>query len=114
MPSIQLLHQASFTNADADAELKILKNIMEIQDSFWLLGFTEETKAIKKIYRNMIYKKIREIVFKYLLEKQRSKGKNIIYEEFCITDYLLPNDNLNNIEDQRYIFAIRNIIINIT
>ena len=30
-----------------------------------------------------------------------------------MADYLLPNDNLNNIEDQRYLFAIRNIITSI-
>ena len=82
-----------------------------------VLGFTgslEEIKAMKKNqYKTTINKKIREIAFKYLLEKQRSKGKNIIYEEFCMADYLLPNDNLNNIEDQRYLFSIRNRMINI-
>ena len=47
------------------------------------------------------------------MSKQRSKGKDINYKEYQMSDYLLPNENLNNIEDQRYLFAIRNKMIDI-
>ena len=82
-----------------------------------MLGFTgslEEIKAIKQNeYKNWLNKKIREKAFEYLLSKQRSKGKDINYKEYQMSDYLLPNENLNDIEDQRYLFAIRNKMIDI-
>ena len=81
------------------------------------LGFTGSLEEIKELkrnnFRNIINKKIRENAFKYLLKKQRSKGKDIDYQEYQMADYLLPNNSLKNIEDQRYLFAIRNKMINI-
>ena len=40
------------------------------------------------------------------------KGKEIIYSNITMADYLLPNNNLSNLDKQR-IFAIRNEMIEI-
>ena len=81
------------------------------------LGFTGTLKEIKEIrrneYKNWVNKKIREKAFNYLLGKQRSKGKEINYREFHMAEYLLPNDVFKDVEDQRYLFAIRNRMIDI-
>ena len=37
----------------------------------------------------------------------------IRYEEFQMAEYLLPNETLKNIEDQQYLFAMRNKMIEI-
>ena len=46
-------------------------------------------------------------------KKRKRKGNEIIYSELQMADYLLPNENIKSIEDQRYLFAIRNKMINI-
>ena len=57
--------------------------------------------------------KLKENSFKHLMKKQRNKGKEITYKEFQIAEYLMPNETMKNVEDQRYLFAIRNKMINI-
>ena len=57
--------------------------------------------------------KLKENSFKHLMKKQRNKGKEITYKEFQIAEYLMPNETMKNVEDQRYLLAIRNKMINI-
>ena len=81
---------------------------LEIKESI------EEIKSMKtNKFKNIIKQKIKEKSFEYLLKKRKRKGNEIIYSELQMADYLLPNENINNIEDQRYLFAIRNKMINI-
>ena len=42
-----------------------------------------------------------------------SKGIEIVYNEIKMADYLMPNREIITIEDKRYIFAIRNRMIQI-
>ena len=66
----------------------------------------------------MFMKKIRlQIMNKaleYLLEKRKSKGKEIEYQKLvAMTDYLSPLNRNLNIENKRRMFSIRNRMINI-
>ena len=74
----------------------------------------EEIKIMKTIkFKNILKQKIKRKSFEYLLNKRKRKGNEIIYSELQMADYLLPNENIKSIEDQRYLFAIRNKMINI-
>ena len=81
------------------------------------IGFKEPLKEIKEMktfkFRKIVKERLKEKAFKYLLNKQRNKGKEIKYNEFQMAEYLLPNEILKSIEDQRYLFAIRNKMIEI-
>ena len=73
----------------------------------------EEIKNMpKNIYKNLVRKKCRENAFEYLTRKRGKKGKNIEYKSFKMSEYLLPNEELS-IEQQRYMFEIRNEMTNI-
>ena len=49
----------------------------------------------------------------YLLKLRGSKGSEIEYKEIKMADYLMPNEENLTISDKRYIFAIRNRMIQI-
>ena len=86
--------------------LKDLKEL-RIEETF------EEIKQMTKSkYNKMLKQRIHENALKYLTEKQGTKGKEIIYLNITMADYLLPNNNLSNFDKQR-IFAIRNKMIEI-
>ena len=69
-------------------------------------------KMTRKQYREMIKTKCDELAFKYLMNKRRTKGKEIDYTRIQMSDYLLPNNQLE-IEDQKQIFELRNKMTNI-
>ena len=48
----------------------------------------------------------------YLKQKQGSKGKEITNKELTMSEYLLPSSGMS-INDQRKIFSMRNIMVNI-
>ena len=81
------------------------------------IGFKEPLKEVKEMkmvqFRKLVNQRLKENAFNYLLNKQRNKGKEIKYKEFQMAEYLLPNEILKSIEDQRYLFAIRNKMIEI-
>ena len=56
----------------------------------------------KTKFNNMIKISIRTCALEYLLGKQGSKGKNIIYSEIKMAEYLMP------ISQKRDIFEVRN------
>ena len=68
----------------------------------------QEIKEMKtKKYKEMIKLKCEELAFKYLISKRRAKGKDITYKNIQMSQYLLPNNELE-IKDQKKIFEIRN------
>ena len=66
-----------------------------------------------KQYKDIIKAKCNELAFRYLMNKRRTKGKEIEYTRIQMAQYLLPNGHLE-IEDQKQINEIRNKITNIT
>ena len=79
------------------------------------IGFKEPLKEVKEMkmvqFRKLVNQRLKENAFNYLLNKQRNKGKEIKYKEFQMAEYLLPNQTMRSIEDQRYLFAIINKMI---
>ena len=75
----------------------------------------EEIKSMpKQRFKNILKQKILREAFEYLVRKKKgTKGKEIEYEELKMADYLLPNNIILSIENQRNIFAIRNMMVNI-
>ena len=63
-------------------------------------------------FKKIVNDKIIKAAFMYLEDKRGSKGKEIVYKELKISEYLLPSlgFSLNN---QRKIFSIRNRTVNI-
>ena len=61
----------------------------------------------------LVKKTIQKKALEYLLKKQRSKGSEIYYVDLQMAEYLLPNEKIQNIDDQRKIFAMRNRMVEI-
>ena len=87
---------------------KILKDLQYLNINLKI----EEIKAIN-VFRKILQESIRAKALQYLLEKRGSKGSEIRYSSLKIAEYLSPNYENLSIEDQRYIFAIRNRMIRI-
>ena len=66
-----------------------------------------------KQYKEIIKAKCNELAFRYLMNKRRTKGKEIEYTKIQMSQYLLPNNHLE-IEEQKQVFEIRNKMTNIT
>ena len=75
-------------------------------------SFEEIKQMTKSKYNNMLKQRINENAIKYLTEKQGKKGKEMNYSNITMAEYLLPNNNLSNLDKQR-IFAIRNKMVEI-
>ena len=60
----------------------------------------------------MIKRKCNELAFEYLMKKTCTKGKEITYNNIQMSQYLLPNNQLE-IQDQKKIFEMRNRMTNI-
>ena len=72
----------------------------------------EDIKKISKNQFSQIVKKaIQERALEYLVEKQGSKGQEISWKELKMADYLLPSNQNISLDEQRSIFAIRNIMV---
>ena len=64
-------------------------------------------------YVNLLNTRMNENALKYLLNKQKSKGKEIKYSEIQMAEYLLPiNTQLTVIQKQK-MFAVKNRMIEI-
>ena len=71
----------------------------------------EEIKAMPIFtFKKLLKQKCEEKALEYLLNKQGSKGSQIIYSKMKMADYLYPNDQLS-ITEQRRIFSIRNKMV---
>ena len=74
----------------------------------------EEIQLMKKTeFRKILKTSIEKKALQYLLEKRGSKGSEIQYSSMKMAEYLSPNYEQLSINDQRYIFAIRNRMIEI-
>ena len=67
----------------------------------------------KQRSKNILKQQILKEAFEYLVRKKGTKGKEIEYKELKMAEYLLPNNIVLSIENQRIIFAIRNMMVNI-
>ena len=63
-------------------------------------------------YTRLVRNKCRETAYSYLMQKRGKKGSEMEYKEIQMADYLLPNDHIL-IEEQRSIFAMRNMMTDI-
>ena len=69
----------------------------------------EEIKETKEsIFKNMVKKQMIKFAFKDLVNRQKKgeKGRNIIYEDLSMSDYLLPETPLA-VTEKRHLFAVR-------
>ena len=74
----------------------------------------EEIREMKRItFTNLISKAIKKKALEYLLKLRGKKGQEIEYREIKMANYLLPNEEGLSIKDKRFIFAIRNRMIQI-
>ena len=64
-------------------------------------------------FKSLLKEKIANSAFKYLKSNIRNKGKDIVYEQFQMAEYLLPNRYLN-IDDQKFIFSLRSQIFTLS
>ena len=77
------------------------------------LKFEEIRMMSKENFSKIVKSKIPELAFKYLLSKRGSKGKEIFYKRLEMADYLMPNNNMLNIEEKQELFSVRNRMVNI-
>ena len=76
-------------------------------------SFEEIGAMTKPQYSTLIKGKIQEKAFNYLNGKRGSKGKEIVYKNLSMAEYLLPwNRSLSN-EQKLQVFAIRNRMIDL-
>ena len=87
-----------------------LNNLKEMNINMSIKEIIEMTT---KKYKEMIKSKCNELAFKYLMNKRGIKGKEIEYRKIQMSQYLLPNAQLE-IQDQKKIFEIRNRMTNIS
>ena len=74
----------------------------------------EDIKEIKQSkFTKLINEAIKIKALEYLLKLRGSKGSEIQYKEIKMADYLMPSEENLTISDKRYIFAIRNRMIQI-
>ena len=72
----------------------------------------EEIQVLKKTeFRKILKQSIEKKALEYLLEKRGSKGCEIQYSSMKMAEYLSPTYEQLSLNDQRYIFAIRNRMI---
>ena len=82
-----------------------IKDIKELKLNLSL----EDIKMMTKTkLNNMIKISIRTCALEYLLGKQGSKGKDILYSEIKMAEYLMPNDSNLNISQKQDTFEVRN------
>ena len=74
----------------------------------------DEIKNMTKIKFSRILKsRTRQNALKYLIEKRKSKGKEIIYSEISMAEYMLPTNTKLSIYQKQTLFSIRNRMIDI-
>ena len=125
---LRLLFLKSILHEKEDSRLSLFLNLQleERKKGDWIstcladlksLSIYETLEEIKKIpknqLKNQISKKIREQAFEYLKSKQKKKGRGIKYLDFEMAEYLMPNDQNMNIQNQQYLFSIRNGMVDI-
>ena len=77
------------------------------------LSFEQIEKLTKRQFNSIVKESILKRAFEYLINKKKSKGKEIKYSELKMAEYLLPGYENITIEEQRNIFSIRNRMVEI-
>ena len=77
------------------------------------LSYEQIKVMTKSKFTNILKQKITENALKYLLEKQGSKGKEILYTHLEMAEYLLPCHNKISVGEKQEIFAMRNRMVDI-
>ena len=84
------------------SNMKRILTIIEIK-----LSFTDIKNMKKRVFMKKVDNNIKSYAFKYLQNKIKSKGKEIVYDGIWrCQDYLMPNDILS-FEEQTSIFSYR-------
>ena len=76
-------------------------------------SFEELTRMTHSRFKEKINLQIRKHALNYLLEKRKSKGKEIEYNNLQMAEYLTPIDGKLTIENKRLMFSVRNRMVNI-
>ena len=88
----------------------VLEDLKELQ-------ITQSFEVIKEMssemYSKLLKEKIKENALKYLTNKQKSKGKEIIYSEIQMAEYLQTSSPLT-INQKKGMFALKNRMIEIS
>ena len=77
------------------------------------LKFEEIRMVSKENFTKIIKTKIPEKAFQYLLSKRGSKGKEISYNRLEMAEYLMPSNDILNIEEKQELFSVRNRMVDI-
>ena len=96
--------------ARGDWAFTVLEDLKELK-------ITESLDEIKKMsyekYKSILKIRIKENALQYLIKKQRSEGKEIIYQDIQMAEYLQPTSPLTIIQKQA-MFAVKNRMIEIS
>ena len=81
---------------------------MKDLEDFEISESLEEIKDMtKNKFSQMLKQKVNNRALKYLTEKQRVKGKEIVYKKIEMAEYLSPLNSELTIEEKRKLFGIR-------
>ena len=74
----------------------------------------DEIKSMThSVFKGRIKSQILKKSLEYLLDKRKSKGKEIIYKKLEMAEYLQPVNTKLNTENKRKMFAVRNRMVDI-
>jgi hypothetical protein len=86
-------------------------------DDLKQLEITESLEEIRDMSQNkyviLLNKRMNENALKYLLNKQKSKGKEIRYSEIQMAEYLIPKNSQLTVIQKQKMFAVNNRMIEI-
>ena len=70
-------------------------------------------QKFKNLLKSKVKSKVKENAFRYLKEKQRSKGKENNHEDLSMSEYLLPTNNKLTITEKQTMFSVKNRMVRI-
>ena len=72
------------------------------------LSFSQIEEMNMRTFKNMINNRVTEKCLSYLTKMRRKKGLNNVYKSIQMSDYLMPNQYIQNINDKRMLFSLKN------
>ena len=89
----------------------------QIKSDLKQLNISESLEDLKSMTHSNFKRKLKSQILKkaleYLLEKRKSKGKEISYHKLEMAEYLQPINRKLNTEEKRNMFAVRNRMVDI-
>ena len=64
-------------------------------------------------FKKQVKERVKENAYKYLMNKVGSKGKENVYTELTMADYLLPENKDLSISQKQQLFAVKNRMVTI-